>query len=344
MNLKDIKIYVTENCNLRCDYCFVDKSKNRSMSMETLDKTIRFLLDSNEDINITFFGGEPLLEFEKIKNVVDRLKINRERFHFTINTNLTLLNGEMAEYFKENQFTVLYSIDGKKKSHDLHRKTIDGKGTFDNIISKCKMMKEYEIDSVCKIVITPQTVEELFESVEYLENLGVTKLYVDIARQLKWKKEELEILKEQFIKIANWITEKKIKLMNFSKKNNHRQFCGAGRNQISIDVKGDIYPCYRLVYNKFLLGNVEDNDYIEKGNVFINEISNQLNCCNYNNKVNCTEFCAAVNYEVNNSISKKADINCKFHNISREAKEIYFKNAISEYVKSKVNQNNYNVV
>ncbi len=342
--MKDVKIYVTENCNLRCDYCFVDKSKNRAMTMETLDKTIRFLLDSKEFINITFFGGEPLLEFEKIKNVVYRLKDCRERFHFTINTNLTLLNKEMTEYFKNNEFTVLYSIDGKRKSHDLHRKTINGEGTFDNIISKCKMLKKYEIDSVCKIVITPQTVEELFESVEYLEGIGVTRLYVDIARQLQWKKEELEVLKEEFIKIAKWITNKQIKLMNFSKKNNKRLFCGAGSNQIAIDVKGNIYPCYRLIYDQFLLGNVEDNNYIEKGNIFMNEISKQLNSCNYNKKSRCNQFCAAVNYEVNNKISDKADINCEFHNISREAQKIYYEDAISKYIESKVKKNDYNAV
>lgn len=152
-----IILELTEECNLRCQYCIYNENykNNRNfglkrMSKETAFKAIDFLVENGDksEISITFYGGEPLLEFQLLKEVIEysKLVMPERRKHFSFTTNLTLLTEEMANYFSTvENLSILCSIDGPKEIHDEHRKYRNGTGTFDNVYDNFKML-----NTICK--------------------------------------------------------------------------------------------------------------------------------------------------------------------------------------------------
>jgi uncharacterized protein len=132
---------ISQTCNLRCSYCYGDKGKFGSegacMTKEVAEKAIRFLVEKSKIINsqyflITFFGGEPLLNFELIKFVIEfnKTEYPDKEFTYTFTTNGTLFTHEIIDYIKSNNVSILISIDGDKKIHDSSRVFEDGKGSF----------------------------------------------------------------------------------------------------------------------------------------------------------------------------------------------------------------------
>ena len=137
-------LQVTQACNLTCGYCpyanFTDgmlqrNHTNRYMDFETAKKALDYFLEHSGDmshVSVSFYGGEPLLAYDLIKQVVEYAKelfVGKELL-FNITTNGTLLNDEMIDFFAENEFALLFSIDGPEKIHDLNRKRADGTGSF----------------------------------------------------------------------------------------------------------------------------------------------------------------------------------------------------------------------
>ena len=142
---------LTEKCNLRCTYCYYNESQNErcaDMSDKVREASLRYILKKtiefkHDFIAITFFGGEPLLRFDVILKSVDFLKELVEKYRselpenfelrFAINTNGTLLTDEIMEYLKQERFLIYISLDGPASRHDISRRTVNNKGTFDAI-------------------------------------------------------------------------------------------------------------------------------------------------------------------------------------------------------------------
>jgi len=140
-NLKQICLELTEKCNLRCDYCIYheDNMKFRNYGSSEMDfKTAKKAIDyffkyvTNDEAFIAFYGGEPLLKFDLLKQCVDYILGRNEKALFTMTTNGTLLTPDIAEYLSSiPNFNIVFSIDGDKFTHDRCRKTISGNGSFD---------------------------------------------------------------------------------------------------------------------------------------------------------------------------------------------------------------------
>lgn len=151
--IQGITLQVTQECNFRCKYCvYSGKYKTRthsknSMSFETAKKAVDFLLARSVDldmINIGFYGGEPLLEFQLIKSVVEYFKDKCEGKKYILNmtTNATLFNDEILSFLQENNFVMLISLDGPKEIHDQNRVfASNGEGTFDTIMERIRYAK-----------------------------------------------------------------------------------------------------------------------------------------------------------------------------------------------------------
>lgn len=124
-----VELFLTEACNLRCDYCFVaTKKAYKRMSLETAEKAIDLLMRESRDekeVHITLFGGEPLLAFPLMKHVAEyaqqRVKELGKKVWFACTTNATLLTEEHVYFARQHGFLYLLSIDGEKEVHDKHR-------------------------------------------------------------------------------------------------------------------------------------------------------------------------------------------------------------------------------
>lgn len=147
-------LQVTQNCNLRCEYCVYSGSyhnrvhSNKRMSFEMAKRGIDFLIKHSKDCNaihIGFYGGEPLLEFDLIHKCMQYAseKGYGKKIYFNLTTNGTLLTKEMVEIFEKYDLHLMFSLDGPKEIHDMSRKFASNEGSFETLINNVKMIKEY---------------------------------------------------------------------------------------------------------------------------------------------------------------------------------------------------------
>ena len=179
--MRRLTLQVTQQCNLRCSYCAYsgDYSNQRThadrrMTLETAKKAIDFLLERSielPEVNLAFYGGEPLLEFELIKECVRYAKNNIEgkRLKFNLTTNGTLLTDGVVDFLQKNDFGISISIDGSKAEHDTNRRFINGEGTFDTIIRNINRIRERypEYDRKISIMTTINPSTDLGCVLEY---------------------------------------------------------------------------------------------------------------------------------------------------------------------------------
>lgn len=151
--VQKITLQLTQSCNLRCDYCaYSGKYHQRThgggkMSMETIKKSIDYAMkrsDGVEDLNIGFYGGEPLLEFENLKKAVEYVSgaYYDRKVNYTITTNGTLFHDEIIRFLSAHDFSVMVSLDGPKELHDQNRVFANGEGSFDRIMENLRYIKE----------------------------------------------------------------------------------------------------------------------------------------------------------------------------------------------------------
>ena len=153
--LQQLTLEVTQKCNLRCDYCVYhsDNTKFRdfeqstpNMDFETAKKALDYALVHShkaDDFSLTFYGGEPLLQYDLIKQCVEYFEAHKTDIPilYSMTTNLTLMTEEKASFFASiPNFAIVCSIDGDKETHDEHRKTIDGKGSFDKAMQGLEIL------------------------------------------------------------------------------------------------------------------------------------------------------------------------------------------------------------
>lgn len=147
--IKSLCLHLAHSCNLRCRYCFAGQGRfggaNELMPAETGRAAIDFLVDRSggrKNLEIDFFGGEPLLNFEVLKELVDYGRTRGgdagKEFKFTLTTNAVLLGGEVAQYLNDNNISVVLSLDGRREVHDAMRLTAGGTGSYNVVLSRIK--------------------------------------------------------------------------------------------------------------------------------------------------------------------------------------------------------------
>jgi uncharacterized protein len=151
--VEQITMQVTQNCNLRCEYCSYSGNydqrthTNKTMDLKTMYKCVDFIMRHSRDlekISIGFYGGEPLLMINNIQQCVAYIQDNypERNIHYTLTTNGTLLNDKNLEFLQDAGFHIMISLDGPAFIHDRHRKFADGSGSFDTIIRNVEYIRE----------------------------------------------------------------------------------------------------------------------------------------------------------------------------------------------------------
>ena len=209
--VKALCLHVAHDCNLRCKYCFASqgdfKGERLMMPLEVGKKALEFIVNSSgnrRNLEVDFFGGEPLMNFELVKELVSygrKLeKIYNKRFRFTITTNGVLLDEDNMEFINENMDNVVLSLDGRKEVNDNMRKTINGQGSYDTIVPKIINMvrKRGDKDYFVRGTFTGNNLDFTQDILEFY-NLGFKK--VSIEPVVTDPKEEYAIKEEDLDKI-----------------------------------------------------------------------------------------------------------------------------------------------
>lgn len=304
--IKQLTLQVTQQCNLRCEYCVYSGIYNRNrthsnqrMCLETAKKAIDFFLEQNgelSDVIIGFYGGEPLLEFELIKQCVQyaKSKIEGKRIRFNMTTNGTLLSDNVVDYLVENNFMLSISLDGSKEEHDVSRKFANGEGSFDTIIDNIKrIQKRYpEFDKKISIMTTVNPhvdlscVLEFFSTGEIFADKTIMfnpMKEKDLNRKLTYDNSYHSVRNYEYIKMlfslvgkldvkyvsplvirSRSTVEQKQKnihgRMEISPIAHHGGPCMPGVRRIFVRVDGTLFPCERVneALDYFKIGMLEE--------------------------------------------------------------------------------------
>lgn len=341
--VKAMCLHISHDCNLRCKYCFADEGayhqRRELMSAETGCRAIDFLIKSSgsrRNLEVDFFGGEPLMNFEAVKAVVEyareQEKLYNKNFRFTLTTNGVLLNDENIAYMNENMSNVVLSLDGTKETNDRVRVRVDGSGSYDSIVPKLLKVAESRNQDNYYVRGTFTRYNLNFaDDVLHLADLGfkqtsVEPVVCDGTPDYALREEDLPVIYAEYEKLV----EEYIKRRSDGRWFNFFHFmidldqgpcvikrlsgCGAGCEYLAIAPNGDIYPCHQFVGNEeYKMGNLETGELNQ-------EIRSTFEGCNVYTKPDCRDCfakfycsggCMANACLINGDINKPHKISCE---------------------------------
>lgn len=342
--VKAMCLHVAHDCNLRCKYCFADTGEYKGgrsiMSAEVGKKAIDFVIANSgarRNIEIDYFGGEPLMNFGVVKEITEYAKEQGEKhgknFRFTITTNGVLLNDEIKDYVNKNMSNIVLSLDGCKETHDRMRYRVDGSGSYDSVVPKFQDIAESrnQDNYYVRGTFTAHNVE-FSKDVLHMADLGfkqtsVEPVVADYSEDYALTEEHIPTVFAEYEKLA----EEYVKRRREGKGFNFFHFmvdldqgpcvikrlsgCGAGCEYVAVTPQGDIYPCHQFVGNEaFKMGTVMEGT-MDKDIVNLFESSNiytKDKCRDCFAKFYCSGGCSANAYNFNKDINKPYELACEF--------------------------------
>ncbi len=340
-SIKALCLHVAHDCNLRCEYCFADEgdySTGRSlMNREVALKSVDYLVANSgkrRNIEIDFFGGEPLMNFDVVKAVVAygreiERKTNKQ-FYFTMTTNGTLLDEENIEFINANMDNIVISIDGRKRIHDAVRHDVNGGGSYDRIVPLAKKLvdgrkgKSYFIRGT----FTSKNID-FSNDVFHLADLGFKEISVEpvvgIGKEFFITDSDVPNILEEYERFALQYLQRMLdgKPFRFYHFNldlyggpclyKRIVACGAGFEYLAVSPTGDIYPCHQFVGEKdFKMGNVYDGitNHEVSSRFRENNIATKKECRECWAKLFCSGGCHANAWFTNGNIKEPNEISC----------------------------------
>ena len=341
--IKAMCLHIAHDCDLRCNYCFAsqgDFQGERSLMSEDVGKkALKFLVENSgnrRNLEVDFFGGEPLMNFEVVKSLVtygrSLEKDYNKNFRFTLTTNGMKLNDDIIDYVNQHMDNVVLSLDGLKETNDLMRPTINNKGSYDIIVPKFKKLVDKRQGKAYYIRGTfTKFNREFAKDVIHMSDLGFTSTSVepvvtDAKHPYALSEEDLEVVCKEYDKLADvylerYGTEKAFSFFHFNVDLSQGPCivkrlsgCGAGSEYVAITPEGDIYPCHQFVGDEsFKLGSVIDNSYNNHLSHVFKEahVYNKEKCKTCWAKFYCSGGCHANAYNFNKDINIPYYLGCE---------------------------------
>lgn len=341
--VKALCLHIAHDCNLACKYCFAEEGeyhgKRELMSFEVGKKALDFLVANSgarTNLEVDFFGGEPLMNFEVVKKLVEYGRSleepNNKKFRFTLTTNGVLLNDEILEFANKEMSNLVLSIDGRKEVHDLMRPKRGGQGSYDTVVPKFIQAAESrnQMNYYVRGTYTRNNLD-FAKDVIHMADLGFEQISVepvvaDPSEDYALREEDVPKLIEQYDELVAEMVKRRKEGKGF----NFFHFmidlsggpcvakrlsgCGSGTEYLAVTPTGDLYPCHQFVGMKeFLLGNVDEGvtntsirDEFKLCNVYAKE-----KCKNCFAKFYCSGGCAANSFNFSGSINGTYEIGCE---------------------------------
>ena len=340
--VKALCLHIAHDCNLACRYCFAGEGEYHGeralMSYEVGKQALDFLVANSgnrRNLEVDFFGGEPLLNFQVVKDLVaygrSLEKEHDKHFRFTLTTNGVLLNDDVMDFVNREMDNVVLSIDGRKEVHNRMRHFRNGGGSYDLIVPKFQKLADSRGQERYYVRGTfTRNNLDFSEDVLHLADLGFKQISVEpvVAQEsddYALREEDLPKLFAEYDRLAAEMvrrhgTEKDFNFFHFmidleggpcvAKRISG---CGSGTEYLAVTPTGDLYPCHQFVGNPdFLMGNVRDG-------VVRTDIRDEFKECNVYAKPKCRECfarfycsggCAANAYNFHGDIHEAYDVGC----------------------------------
>jgi uncharacterized protein len=286
--VKALCLHVAHSCNLRCSYCFAGQGNYQGeqalMSYETGKEALDFLIShsgTRRNLEVDFFGGEPLLNWEVVKSLVayarSREAETGKKFRFTLTTNGLLIDEDVIDFTNREMSNVVLSLDGRRETHDRLRKTPSGGGSYDLILPKFKRLVEARGDREYYMRGTyTHGNTDFAQDIFHMADLGFTMLSMEpvvCAPTDPWAltEEDFPILCRQYELLAEEMLRRRREGRGFLfyhymldleggpciYKRLHG--CGAGSEYLAVTPQGDLYPCHQFVGEpSYRMGSVRE--------------------------------------------------------------------------------------
>lgn len=341
--VKALCLHIAHDCNLACRYCFAEEGEYHGrralMSFEVGKKALDFLVENSgnrTNLEVDFFGGEPLMNWQVVKELVEYGRSLEEPFHkkfrFTLTTNGVLLNDEILEFANREMANIVLSIDGRKEINDTMRPFRGGQGSYELIVPKFQKVAESRGQTRYYVRGTfTRNNLDFSKDVLHLADLGFQQISVEPVvagpeDDYAIRESDIPQLREEYDRLAAEMIKRRKEGKGF----NFFHFmidleggpcvakrlsgCGSGTEYLAVTPWGDLYPCHQFVGNeKFLMGNVEEG-------ILREDIRDEFKCCNVYSKNKCKKCfakfycsggCAANSYNFHGNINDAYDVGCE---------------------------------
>ena len=341
--VKALCLHVAHTCNLNCAYCFASQGKYSGeravMSEEVGKRALDFLIENSgtrHNLEVDFFGGEPLMNFDVVKNLVayarEREKETGKNFRFTLTTNGVLIDDDVIDFANREMSNVVLSLDGRKEIHDEFRVDYAGKGSFDKIVPKFQKLVEARggKDYYMRGTFTHRN-PDFVNDIRTMLDLGFDELSMEPVvcapdDPAALNDSDLEIVMRQYEELASLMLERRRQGKPFTFYHymidlsggpciyKRVSGCGSGTEYMAVTPWGDLYPCHQFVGDeKFKLGDIYNG-------VTNTALQNEFKQCNVyahpecNDcwaKLYCSGGCAANAYHATGKITGIYENGCK---------------------------------
>ena len=342
--VKALCLHIAHDCNLACRYCFAGEGeyhgKRALMSYETGAAALDYLIThsgSRRNLEVDFFGGEPLMNFDVVKKLVaygrDQEKQHDKHFRFTLTTNGILLNDDVMEFCNREMDNVVLSLDGRKEIHDRMRPTRNGKGSYDLIVPKFREFarqrkaagKQYYIRGT----FTHYNLDFAKDVLHYadlgFDQISIEPVVAPSDAPYAIRETDLETICEQYDILAREMVKREKEGRGFTFFHfmidltggpcvyKRLSGCGSGTEYLAVTPWGDLYPCHQFVgKEEFLLGNVRDG--IRRGDIVETfkscNVYARKECPDCFARYYCSGGCAANSYQFHGRIDSVYEIGC----------------------------------
>ena len=341
--VKALCLHIAHDCNLACRYCFAEEGEYHGrrvlMSYEVGKKALDFLIEhsgSRRNLEVDFFGGEPLLNWQVVKDLVAygrrQEKIHNKNFRFTLTTNGVLLNDEVQEFVNREMANVVLSIDGRKEVHDHMRPFRNGKGSYDLVLPRFRKLADSRNQEKYYVRGTFTRYNRDFSrDVLHLADLGFRQISVEPVvgteeEEYALRPEDLPEIFAEYDRLAaemvrRYGTDEDFTFFHFMLDltggpcvAKRLSGCGSGTEYLAVTPWGDLYPCHQFVgEEKYRMGNVDEGiirtdlrEEFRNCNVYSKE-----KCRNCFARFYCSGGCAANAYKFHGSINEAYEISCE---------------------------------
>lgn len=320
-----VHIFVTNNCNLNCEYCYVsDLKKKKNFTTDSVEDLIVFVnkaiaLNKSERITLDFFGGEPLLNKRVIEEIIKKARVRIPiKQSYMMTTNGTLLTTQYVDFLAEHHFLLSLSLDGIPEQHNKQRKYEDGSPSWETISRNIEYVLKKIPTVTARMTFNAESVSNLYENVQFIVQQGfkVIKPVPDFFDS-RWDEDSFSILREQFRKIQDYANEiEDVQISLFKKELVIQGDCTGGYDTFSIDANGDIYPCNYIVGTEmFRLGNIHHIEDFELTR-FHTDHSQRVECTKCSYFITCTSArCIFTNYKMTKNLCKPNGFFCAFERL-----------------------------
>jgi len=341
--IKALCLHIAHTCNLNCSYCFASQGHYQGeravMSFEVGKRALDFLIENSgtrRNLEVDFFGGEPLMNFQVVKDLVKYArsieKEHNKNFRFTLTTNGVLIDDDVIDFCNKEMSNVVLSLDGRKEVHDRFRVDYNNKGSYDKIVPKFKKLVQARGNKnyYMRGTFTHHN-PDFLEDIKAMLDLGFTELSMEPVVTKKGEPseltdEDLPVVLKQYEDLAKLMLKKDKEGKPFTFYHymidltegpciyKRISGCGSGTEYMAVTPWGDLYPCHQFVGDeKFKLGDIFNGvnnkkiiDEFLSCNVYARK-----DCKDCWAKLYCSGGCAANAYHATGKITGVYDYGCK---------------------------------